>query len=380
MRTFMLLAGMALMAPQDSGRLVVHEWGTFTSVSGRDGVMLDWRPLEGPVDLPKFVYGTGSDLEPPSRRTPRGWALSKGDLAAPVRMETPVLYFYSDRARELSVNVRFPKGQITEWYPSAVSLTGGIDWGKIRVLPKETPEFPVERAPSHYYPARDTDADPVRTDTTGVPQYEKFLFYRGVGWFSLPVQVLLHGSRVTVKNTGKEAFPGGFLFERRGSKAGYRAIGRTGSEVTVERPDLNPEGPDLGAELERALTGEGLYEKEARAMVKTWRDSWFEEGLRLIYILPRRYTDSVLPLEIAPAADSLVRVLVGRCEVVTPEMEESMIALVKRLSDPSAVVRDSARKDLGKFGRFTGPVLIRASRITSEPEVKARIRQLLEKN
>ncbi len=38
------------------GQLVVHEWGTFTSIAGRDGVALDWRPLNGPSDLPKFVH------------------------------------------------------------------------------------------------------------------------------------------------------------------------------------------------------------------------------------------------------------------------------------------------------------------------------------
>src|SRR5213593_2098041 len=37
-------------------RLVVHEWGTFTSIAGKDGVALEWRPLNGSTDLPKFVY------------------------------------------------------------------------------------------------------------------------------------------------------------------------------------------------------------------------------------------------------------------------------------------------------------------------------------
>src|SRR5213594_2999166 len=32
-----------------------HEWGTFTSVQGGDGILLDWRPLET-SKLPKFVY------------------------------------------------------------------------------------------------------------------------------------------------------------------------------------------------------------------------------------------------------------------------------------------------------------------------------------
>jgi hypothetical protein len=31
---------------------------------------------------------------------------------------------------------------------------------------------------------------------------------------------------------------------------------------------------------------QGLFPKEAHAMVDTWRDSWFEEGTRAFYILP----------------------------------------------------------------------------------------------
>ena len=35
-------------------------------------------------------------------------------------------------------------------------------------------------------------------------------------------------------------------------------------------------------------------------MVETWRDSWFEEGSRLIYIVPSRAIDAILPLQIEP--------------------------------------------------------------------------------
>src|SRR5215210_124280 len=72
-------------------RLVVHEWGTFTSIAGRDGVALDWRPLNGPSDLPKFVHTIQEANEGLRHRTVQG----KGDITARVRMETPVLYFYS---------------------------------------------------------------------------------------------------------------------------------------------------------------------------------------------------------------------------------------------------------------------------------------------
>ena len=35
-------------------------------------------------------------------------------------------------------------------------------------------------------------------------------------------------------------------------------------------------------------------------MVETWRDSWFEDGARLFYLLPRSAVDVVLPLQIDP--------------------------------------------------------------------------------
>ncbi len=35
------------------------------------------------------------------------------------------------------------------------------------------------------------------------------------------------------------------------------------------------------------LIAQGLYQDEAQAMLETWRDSWFEEGSRLLYIVPR---------------------------------------------------------------------------------------------
>src|SRR5262245_24985613 len=35
--------------------LVIHEWGTFTSVQGGDGVLMPWQPLQTTV-LPTFVY------------------------------------------------------------------------------------------------------------------------------------------------------------------------------------------------------------------------------------------------------------------------------------------------------------------------------------
>jgi hypothetical protein len=55
-------------------------------------------------------------------------------------------------------------------------------------------------------------------------------------------------------------------------------------------------------------------------MLDTWRDTWSEQGLRVLYVVPARLTDEVLPLAIAPAPSSLVRVLVGRAEWAPPDV------------------------------------------------------------
>ena len=49
-----------------------------------------------------------------------------------------------------------------------------------------------------------------------------------------------------------------------------------------------------------SLVKQGLYRKEAAAMVSTWSDSWFEEGTRLFYFMPQSKVDEILPLQIRP--------------------------------------------------------------------------------
>src|SRR5947208_10954747 len=94
-------------------------------------------------------------------------------------------------------------------------------------------------------------------------------------------------------------------------------------------------------------------------MIKTWRTSWFEEGMRVFYVLPRETTDTVLPINIDPKPTQLVRVLVGRAEVITPEMEKSVQRQVEMLGDPSPRVREEARLAIRKYGRFSEPILKR---------------------
>jgi hypothetical protein len=355
-------------------RLIVHEWGTFTSIAGKDGVSLEWRPLNGPGDLPTFVHTIqeGDGL--------RHGAPGKNSLTASVRMETPVLYFYSDKEMDVSVKVDFPQGRITEWYPQARAVGTNVDWGRLKVMPGAQMNFPVESAHSHYYPARETDAAPVQVcGTRGKPgQQEKFLFYRGVGTFDLPLAVKLEGTNVVLKNTGKDEIARLIIFENRGGKIGYQLCDTFTGEMTHERPILDKNMDSLLQDLQKILVESGLYEKEAAAMIKTWRSSWFEEGLRVFYVLPRPTTDAVLPVTIEPKPAELVRVLVGRAEVITPEMEKNVQQQVSLLGDASPAVRAEAERAIRQCGRFSEPILKRLLKQETNAAARLRLSKLIE--
>jgi hypothetical protein len=317
--------------------LVVHEWGTFTSVAAGDGTPAAWNTLGCESELPGFVNDHGF----------RGL---KAALSGTVRMETPVIYFYSQRDVDASVKVSFPNGLITEWYPKAdyhvyaqnrelpanlsgfspdlKGQTGVIEWKSVKVQPGGAPAFPVEAAPSRYYAARATDSAPLQAGD----QHEKFLFYRGVGRIPVPLSArLAEDGRVMASNSGAAAVPDVMLFENRGGAVGYRNVGHVESDVTIDRPALDESSSQLKTELQAALIAQGLYPKEAAAMIDTWRDSWFEEGSRLIYILPESAVNAMLPFEIDPAPAHIARVFVGRVELITPETKRIVLeAMVKR--------------------------------------------------
>jgi hypothetical protein len=330
----------------DPTGLIVHEWGTFTSVAGQDGFAEEWVPPQGPRDLPCFVGRLPSNI--------KGW------MPATVRMETPVIYFYTPEEKTVDVRVRFRRGLITEWYPRASVTPGGIHvqalknpalegtiaWSQVKVLPRAAEDYPVESGANHYYAARQTDASPLQAGD----EREKFLFYRGIGNFALPLGAMLAADgRVLVNAAPGLSLGDLILFESRNGSAGYRIALSAGQQIAIERPAVDSRQASVRAALERMLVAHGLYAKEAAAMVETWRDTWFEDGLRLFYIVPRSSIDEVLPLEVTPAPASTARVFIGRIELITP-------AIVAEVKD--GILR-SDRAPIAKYGRFLKPILAR---------------------
>src|SRR5690348_1627877 len=120
-----LVATSALFAAARVPEVVAHEWGTFTTVAGEDGQAINWLPLGGPSDLPCFVehyknvqYKFIGNAE---QEGPIDYNTARSALVGTVRMETPVIYFYSPEDATVSVSVRFPRGLMTEWYPKATT-------------------------------------------------------------------------------------------------------------------------------------------------------------------------------------------------------------------------------------------------------------------
>lgn len=377
---FVLVAGVwgAASARVDPDGLIAHEWGTFTTVAGRNGRAVDWLPLGGPSDLPCFVdrYTNlgikGLRPNTPLRRLT--YDAARATLWGKVRMETPVIYFYSpNNLSRVDVTVRFPRGLMTEWYPPAIVAqqevtesalrsphhVSTIQWRGVKVRPPADARFRTEPGESHYYAARATDASPIEVNG----HQEKFLFYRGVADFDVPVSAeALDDGSVRVKNLGIRDLRGVILFQNRGGRLSYRVHGTLRGDTTLPEPSQRADPAVIRAELERILTDAGLYPKEAQAMVATWRDSWFEEGARVFYVLSPGDVDDILPLSINPAASQVARVFVGRMEVITP----SVVGSVRKAIETS----DTAT--LERHGRFLGPITDRllASGVTAAEQAR----------
>jgi hypothetical protein len=389
---------------------VVHEWGTDTIVVGSDGSLQRGLHHEE-EDLPGFVYD----------RLKAG--VLEGSTSVAVKMETPVTYFYSDVPRTVNVAVDFPKGVFTQWYPASMSFwppiaapnsvagmdtytdpvfnlafpfgmplcqekygtvaSGRLDWGTIEVQARNAPPANLPEASLDKYTweyARNVASNSVRiANAPGAllqAQDEKFLFYRGLGNFDLPVDVSAPGgSTISLDNTYPEAIGKVFIVrvgEGKGAFVAHDQGIEPSSSLTSTIPSLDGASDiatytaALADAVTNALDTTGLYHDEAVAMVDTWKRQWFgTPGIRVLYLIPQSWTDASIPLSISPAPDSLVRVMMIRVEVIPPEDEAIDTAQVELLADP--VMESTVENHFVSLGRFAEPRLRRALAILGNP-------------
>ncbi len=401
--------GRSTAVPRDAGKLIVHEWGTFLSVQGSDGVSVGGM-VDSEETLPLFVR----ERE----------LFGRNRACWNSKMETPVTYFYVDQPRKVKVRVGMNKGLLTHWYPAvqqfgppkddkakAPPSESYLDWGQIELIPQKSDSFVGPPAPNYGFKpvekdstwrfARETDSALVRIDGSDrknlvAPvrpegEYEKFLFYRGLGSLELPLAVRSADSgqeaSLTLHNGGSDALKGlvairidrdTIQFAKLADLAGGASREEHTSLIFSAPLPLKEGVPQVKEAVAAGLVWAGLYPKEAQAMVNTWEKSYFRtEGLRILYVLPRRNVDAVIPIKVEPAPDELERIMVGRVEILTPARERNIESAVVDLSSSDETIRKSAQATLDRLGRFREPVLRRIAARTEAVPVKARVESLL---
>lgn len=399
--------------PSPTPRLTVHEWGTFTAVQDEDG-----RSLAGintdDQPVPRFVHRLADYL-----------LIAPGDLApifckgAPrchpditLRLETPVIYFYppAGAALPLSASVRaaFRSGWITEFFPQAEvnapglkarsfdfgplnsGVTGSVAWWDLSI--GDEPTGPVTDSPVWLAPRA------VRSAGVGTPsrESERYLFYRGVAHLAAPLRVS-RDPKTGACNLRPQSDPAIAVK----SPLDYRALWLVDvrADGAVAYRTLPPMAPDstscpvaggiptdfgapdhavenlaaLTRDMQTALVREGLFSDEAHALLRTWEAAYFKSpGLRVFFLVPRAWTDAVLPLEISPAAD-VTRVMVGRIELVTDEQRRLLKKIASRPPTASQWFWEAAQAkgDAAFQTLFRGEKSLRDLGITVPPEYQA---------
>lgn len=390
MKTIAMLLLSAAVLPAHT----LHEWGTFTTVAGSDGVLLAGLEREE-APLPQFTYShfgleNGNlprGLAEITRRhgAPPAFAMMKG-LGRPVtgvtvKMETPVIYFYSDAAFDVSVKVGFQGGTISQWFPDRTGgevlpvppapakfadwtldfskqWQGSIEW-RGRVLSPEESRAAILFKPGeslHWMRPRVPEANAVRMPNG---ETEGFLFYRGIGAFD-PGLTTTVGSDDTLRlhNRSGGDIPFALVFERNGGTTRWLTLKnglRDEAEATVPSSGFTESAGTFAEPVYRemiaGLVAAGLFQSEATAMVETWWDSYFAvDGLRVFWVVPAAKTEAILPLEVSPAPEKSVRVIVGRSEVLRPAREREWLAL-STSEDESNRARWESLRIHDRFGK-----------------------------
>ena len=405
----LVIALVTLLTLPSHAKLEAHEWGTFTSLVGSNGITQDGMIHEDEV-LPNFVHEFGElrqEVPPPPPFEPRPRPCRSKicfgndffeNNAVTQKMETPVIYFYADRAQKVSVNVRFPEGVITQTFPGPVRtsptrtdiqrLVNGNTTFDVEVLNSKQGVFPAVDASNIYNHARLVASNAIRSGA----EEEKFIFYRGIGRFQPKMSIQSKSGRLVIEADPGQIPQAAFLVHVNEKGEGQilpmkllPSQGRQAVEPAILEAMKNHQGPSIvGAVrgeqargmLVDALMNSGLFRDEAFAMINTWEHGYLKvPGLRLLYVLPSSEVEEILPLTMTPAPDKLVRSFVGRIEILLDTEEQLILGEILKQGESFRVE---------SLGRFAEPILRRVREVSAQmplfdPVHTALLKQLVER-
>jgi len=364
-------------AESSSARMVVHEWGTFTTLQDADGTELSGINIDD-EPVPEFVHNLQPHLLDHPILSHDYWAYrQKGTPRRHplvlMRLETPVIYFYPPRSAKLplkvDVDVKFRGGWLTEFYPTAKSqpaenadrpfdfgvltreTVGRLTWSDLQV--GQNGRFP-ETTEQVWLAPRKVASVPI---TTAEGESEQYLFYRGVAHLHAPLRVSTSqdGTQIQLRANFQDILTSG-----ESERIGHLWLVETRADGTTAFRKLDPivissdpratlltaqrrfsthefsseNRVRLEQDMHRALLAEGLFADEATALLTTWQRAYFASpGLRVFFTVPRRWTDHYLPLTISGKPE-VTRVMIGRVELISDSQRGALgkLAAMKQFS------------------------------------------------
>ncbi|MNL10469.1 hypothetical protein D3C87_1312680 [compost metagenome] len=320
-------------------------------------------------NIPNFAFEIAAE-RPPCRvisKVPCEFLLNQEITQ---KMETPVVYFYSDKAQPVRFDVWFPGGVISQSYPAplvslpkavpGVELKNGFARYDLNILKDSNLTPPAVSPQDIYSHARNTKADLVQSGS----EVEKFIFYRGLGEFKTKLKTTSQAGQLQLRNVGSDTIPAAFVIYTDGAQRGALiplgalAVGKTANIEAQAIAQLKATNESQAVFLKQArtqllnaLTAAGLYHDEAVSMVDTWEHGYFKTpGLRVLYVLGNHEVESILPIQVTPQPEELHRVFVGRIEVLLDSQEEQIL---------NEVLHKGRQYDVARLGRMAHPILSR---------------------
>ena len=164
----------------------------------------------------------------------------------------------------------------------------------------------------------------------------------------------------------------------------YRPALRPGETASGVIPPLDQAKPlaeftrKISDELTARLAESGLFAKEARAMVNTWANSYFQtDGIRVLFVLPQSWTDAFIPMTVEPQPRKIVRVMVGRLEMLSSDRQRHVEAAIGKLVSRDSSERALAYRFLHEQGRYIEPIIRHVVKTTRDEKVKSLCGKLL---